>query len=591
MTLDQSLLFGLFALVFVMLIWGRWRYDLIAFSALVIALLLGLVPTSEAFSGFGHPATVIIALVLVVSRGLLNSGAIQIITQRLIQDGRTVGTHIALMSGVGAILSAFMNNVAALALLMPVDLEAAKKQKRAPGKTLMPLAFATILGGMLTMIGTPPNIIIASYRETVSGSPFSMFDFSPVGLACAVIGIAFVAFGGWKLVPTGSDSKNSAEDLLDVEGYTVELFVPEKASVIEKTVGSLYEEADNFDVLILGLVRNGKRFPGFSENQTIRAADIIIVEATADNADKFRGEVNLEFFGEKAAKNEPTGGMSLLEVVVPVDSRIEGRSAIQLRLRARRGISLLGISRQGRRLTTRVRHTEIEAGDILLLIGPADILTDVANWLGCHALAKRGLQITQHRKAWLAVGIFAAAITTASLGMVYLATALAAVVVLYAVLDIVPLRTVYDNIEWPVIILLGSMLPLGKALEQSGGTALIATQIVSLTEGMHAAIVLTALMVVVMTLSDVLNNTATAVIGAPIAVDVAGKLGVSSDPFLMAVAVAASCAFLTPIGHKNNTLIMGPGGYSFGDYWRMGLPLELLVVAVAIPTILFVWPL
>lgn len=591
MTLDQSLLFGLFALVFVMLIWGRWRYDLIAFSALVIALLLGLVPTSEAFSGFGHPATVIIALVLVVSRGLLNSGAIQIIAQRLIQDGRTVGTHIALMSGVGAILSAFMNNVAALALLMPVDLEAAKKQKRAPGKTLMPLAFATILGGMLTMIGTPPNIIIASYRETVSGSPFSMFDFSPVGLACAVIGIAFVAFGGWKLVPTGSDSKNSAEDLLDVEGYTVELFVPEKASVIEKTVGSLYEEADNFDVLILGLVRNGKRFPGFSENQTIRAADIIIVEATADNADKFRGEVNLEFFGEKAAKNEPTGGMSLLEVVVPVDSRIEGRSAIQLRLRARRGISLLGISRQGRRLTTRVRHTEIEAGDILLLIGPADILTDVANWLGCHALAKRGLQITQHRKAWLAVGIFAAAITTASLGMVYLATALAAVVVLYAVLDIVPLRTVYDNIEWPVIILLGSMLPLGKALEQSGGTALIATQIVSLTEGMHAAIVLTALMVVVMTLSDVLNNTATAVIGAPIAVDVAGKLGVSSDPFLMAVAVAASCAFLTPIGHKNNTLIMGPGGYSFGDYWRMGLPLELLVVAVAIPTILFVWPL
>ncbi|MBL4785766.1 MAG: SLC13 family permease [Cohaesibacteraceae bacterium] len=591
MTLDQSLLFGLFALVFVMLIWGRWRYDLIAFSALVIALLLGLVPTSDAFSGFGHPATVIIALVLVVSRGLLNSGAIQIITQRLIQDGRTVGTHIALMSGVGAILSAFMNNVAALALLMPVDLEAAKKQKRAPGKTLMPLAFATILGGMLTMIGTPPNIIIASYRETVSGSPFSMFDFSPVGLACAVIGIAFVAFGGWKLVPTGSDSKNSAEDLLDVEGYTVELYVPGNASVIEKTVGSLYEEADNFDVLILGLVRNGKRFPGFSENQTIRAADIIIVEATADNADKFRGEVNLEFFGEKVAKNEPTGGMSLLEVVVPVDSRIEGRSAIQLRLRARRGISLLGISRQGRRLTTRVRHTKIEAGDILLLIGPADILTDVANWLGCHALAKRGLQITQHRKAWLAVGIFAAAITTASLGMVYLATALAAVVVLYAVLDIVPLRTVYDNIEWPVIILLGSMLPLGKALEQSGGTALIATQIVSLTEGMHAAIVLTALMVVVMTLSDVLNNTATAVIGAPIAVDVAGKLGVSSDPFLMAVAVAASCAFLTPIGHKNNTLIMGPGGYSFGDYWRMGLPLELLVVAVAIPTILFVWPL
>jgi di/tricarboxylate transporter len=262
-----------------------------------------------------------------------------------------------------------------------------------------------------------------------------------------------------------------------------------------------------------------------------------------------------------------------------------------LRLLQRYSVHLLGVSRQGQRLRERVRRLTVQAGDVLLLLGPSEELGEAVQRLGCLPLAKRGLQVLQREKAGLAVAIFVVAIALASFGLLYLPVALAAVVALYVFTGIVPLRELYESVEWPVIVLLGSLIPIGQALETSGGTALIAGGLVSLSAGQSAAVVLTLLMVITMTLSDVMNNTATAVIAAPIALDVAGRLGVNPDPFLMAVAIAASCAFLTPIGHKNNTLIMGPGGYKFGDYWRMGLPLEILIIVVSIPLILVVWPL
>ncbi len=574
-----------------MLLWGKWRYDIVAFSALLIALVLGLLPTDLAFSGFGHPATIIVALVLVISRGLQNSGAIDLITKRLIDTGRAVSSHIIVMSGVGAILSAFMNNVAAMALLMPVDISAANKAGRTVRTTLMPLSFATILGGMVTLIGTPPNIIIASFRERAVGEPFAMFDFAPVGLTVAVAGILFVATIGWRLMPKSDTSNSGHATRIELDGYVAELVIPEKSKSIDKLVRELYPMANDDGVEILGVVRNGTRLDGFGASVKLRVNDMLVVEAMAEDIDQFRGSANLEFFGEQPIGETVTGGLELAEVVVPSDARIVGRSALSLRLRARRGIALLGISRHGRRFNKRVRHEKIRAGDVLLLIGPIGILTDTIAWLNVLPLAKRGLNVTQHSRAWLAIAIFATAIAVSAFGLLYLATTLAIVVVLYVVLDIVPVRNLYDHIEWPVIVLLGSMIPLGVALENSGGTKLIALNIIDITSGLPAWAVLTVLMIVVMTLSDVLNNTATAVIGGPIALDVATTLNVNPDPFLMAVAVAASCAFLTPIGHKNNTLIMGPGGYSFGDYWRTGLPLEILVVAVSVPMILIVFPL
>lgn len=588
---DQVILFGLFALVFLFLLWGRWRYDLVAFIALILALVLGVVPTEDAFSGFGHPATIIVGLVLIVSRGLMNSGAIDIITRKVTAMDLKLSQHISAMSGLGALLSAFMNNVAALALLMPVDLQAAKKKSRSPRITLMPLAFATILGGMITLIGTPPNIIIAAYREKTFGESFGMFDFAPVGLTCAVVGIAFVALFGWRLIPRQDTDEDASRDLMDMDDYVAEIVVPENSPAVGKKVRELDPQAEDADVSIVGLIRQKRRFSGYARHIEIQAGDVLIVEAGPQELDQFRGALKLEFAGERKHEKVASGGMALLEVVVPQNALIEGRSALSLKLLLRHGVTLLGVSREGKRFRERVRRLKIEAGDVLLLLGPTERVEEVANWLGVLPLAERGLSVTQYRRAGLAAGIFAVAIGVASFGGLYLAVALAIVVAAYVLLDIVPLQEVYHQVEWPVIVLLGSMIPLGTALEQSGGTALIATEIVNLTSGLPTIAVLTVLMIVIMTLSDVLNNTATAVVGAPIAVEIATRLNANPDPFLMAVAVAASCAFLTPIGHKNNTLIMGPGGYRFGDYWRMGLPLEILIVATSVPAILFFWPL
>lgn len=590
MTSDQMILFALFFAVFVLLIWGRWRYDLVAFAALMTGVALGVVPYEDAFAGFGHEATLVVALVLIISAGLVRSGAVYMITRTLVDSGRRLGLHIALMGGIGGVLSAFMNNVAALALLMPVDIQTAKKAGRAPGLSLMPLSFATILGGMATLIGTPPNIIIATIRAESLGAPFSMFDFAPVGGLTALVGLVFVAFIGWRLIPTPESTGLSDKEIAQ---YVAELTVPEGNKQIGKRVFELSEAAEKTDVAILGLIRDGKRLYGQARNTRIQAGDALVLEAVPEALDEFRSALNLalaEKEREEALRADGEG-LDILEVVVPTDAMIAGKTAMSAGLSWHHRGVLLGISRQGKRLTQEVRRTQIRPGDLLLLLVPKDQGAEISEWLGTMMLADRGLAVTEYTKMSAAIAIFAAAIAAASFGLVHLPIALGFVVVAYLLLRIIPLQEVYDHVEWPVVVLLGSMIPLGSALETTGGTELIANALVSATSGWPAWAILTALMVVTMTLSDVLNNTATAIVAAPIGISMAQSLGVSPDPFLMAVAVAASSAFLTPIGHKNNTLILGPGGYRFGDYWRMGLPLEILVVAVSIPLILVFWPL
>ncbi|WP_172296870.1 SLC13 family permease [Pseudoruegeria sp. HB172150] len=591
MTQDQIILFALFVGVFGLLLWGRFRYDLVAFSALMLGVVLGVVPTEEAFSGFGHSATLIVALVLIVSAGLTRSGAVYLITRTLVDSSRSLGTHIAIMGGVGGVLSAFMNNVAALALLMPVDIQTAHKAGRPPGLSLMPLSFATILGGMATLIGTPPNIIIASIRADSLGESFRMFDFAPVGGITALVGLAFVALIGWRLIPQ-SEAKQSA-GALDLTDYIAELTVPEESKHIGKRLSELTEEAEKADVAILGLVRNGKRLYGRQANAVLEAQDALVLQAEPKALDEFRAALSLSFAEkEREEKLLADGeGLSKIEVVVPEGARISGRAAMTIGLNWRRRSVLLGISRKGSVIQSQVRRTPIQPGDILLLLVPQGQEAEVTAWLGCLPLAERGLAVTQDSKVWLAIGMFGAAVAAASFGLIYLPVALGLVVIGYTLARIVPITEVYDHVEWPVVVLLGSMIPLGAALESSGGTELIANALVGLTGGMPAWAILTVLMVVTMTLSDVLNNTATAIVAAPVGIQMAQMLEVSPDPFLMAVAVAASCAFLTPIGHKNNTLILGPGGYRFGDYWRIGLPLEILVVSVSVPAILVFWPL
>jgi di/tricarboxylate transporter len=590
MTIDQIILFTLFFAVFALLIWGRWRYDLVAFAALMVGVATGVVPYEDAFAGFGHEATLIVALVLVISAGLVRSGAVYLITRTLVDSSRNLGLHIALMGGIGGVLSAFMNNVAALALLMPVDVQTAKKAGRAPGLSLMPLSFATILGGMATLIGTPPNIIISSIRAQTLGEPFGMFDFAPVGALTALGGLAFVALIGWRLIPQPKTASLSDKEIAQ---YVAELTVPEDSKMIGNRVIDYSEQAEKADVAILGLIRDNRRLYGRAQNTRLQAGDALVLEAVPEALDEFRSALDLSFSDQiREDQLKADGeGLDILELVVTAESRLAGKTAQGIGLSWRHRAVLMGISRQGRRITKQVRMTEVRPGDLLLLLVPKEQGQEIAEWLGCLPLADRGLAVTENKKVWSAIGLFALAVAAASFGLIHLPIALGFVVIAYLLLRIVPMRELYDHIEWPVVVLLGSMIPLGMALESSGGTELIAQGLVTLTSGWPAWAILTALMVVTMTLSDVLNNTATAIVAAPIGIRMAQTLEVSPDPFLMAVAIAASAAFLTPIGHKNNTLILGPGGYRFGDYWRMGLPLEILVVAVSIPLILIFWPL
>ena len=589
MSYDQIALAGIFLVLFGALIWGRIRYDLLSFAALLVGVVLGVVPAREAFVGFGNEATIIVALVLVVTTGLSRSGAVQLVTRRVVDSSHSVTRHIVEIGGVGALLSAFMNNVAALALLMPVDVQAAQKAKRPPSATLMALSSATILGGLITVIGTPANIIVASYRGQMTGTPFAMFDYAPVGLVAAAAGLAFVALFGWRLIPERG-STSAITELKAIEDFITEMVVVESSKVVGQTVRQLLAPAEENDVSIVGLVRRGRRLPGRAYGEEVGPGDLLVVQAGTEALNRFAGATGLEFQGKAGTAAPLTGDMQFSEAVVGRDSRVIGRTANSIQLLQAFGVSLLGISRHGRTVKRRVRRTPLQGGDVLLLLGPTETLPTAMARLDLLPLATT-TTLVNHSKALLAIGLFLLAIAASALGLVPLSVGLGFVVLAYVAFDIVPLRELYDSIEWPILVLLGALIPLGIALETSGTTALMANGIAAVTGTMPGWVALTAMMVVTMVLSDILNNAATAVIAAPVGYGLAQVLGVSPDPFLMAVAIGASCAFLTPIGHHNNLLILGPGGYAFTDYFRMGLPLEIIVVLVSIPTIMVVWPL
>ncbi len=589
MTFDQAALFLIMGGVLGLLLWGRWRYDVVAFGALVLAVLIGVVDARHAFEGFGHAAVIVIALVLIISRGLAQSGAIELLTRNLVKAERPLPVHIAIMGGVGAALSAFMNNVAALALLMPVDIQTARRARRSPALSLMPLSFATILGGMTTMIGTPPNIVIAQFRADALGKPYGMFDFTPVGLGAAAVGLAFVALIGWRLIPAGRAKADAHRELAALEAYVMEVLVPEKSPAIGRKFRDLKAQAEEADVWLLGLVRRGRR-TSRPAGEEIRKGDVLVIEGSPEGLEQFASALRLDLSRSRKHGSLLADTLAMAEAVVPKDARIIGRSAQSLRLLARRGVILVGIARHGRKVKGRVRQEKIQPGDLLLLMGPENGLEETIRWLGALPLEGKAAAVAQRQKAWLAMGLFGLAIAASAAGFAPLPVALAAVVVAYVALRIISLSQIYESVEWPVIVLLASLIPIGAALETSGGTGLIAQSILWLTEGLSPVLVLLVIMIVTMTLSDMLNNVATVLVAGPVAVQVARALSVNPDSMLMGVAVAASCAFLTPIGHKNNTIIMGPGGYSFGDYWRMGLPLELLILAVSVPLILVFWP-
>ncbi len=592
MTFEQTAVIAIILGVLALFAFAPLRHDVVAFVALAAAVLVGVVPADGAFLGFAHPATVTVAFVLVLSRALSNAGAVDALVRVMTPASDRPSLQVAGFGMVAAPVSALMNNVGALALLMPAAVQAAAKAKLSPATLLMPLSFASILGGMVTLIGTPPNIIVASYRGESVGAPFAMFDYAPVGAVVALTGVAFIALVGWRLIPRERRAAVSPEDLFQIDDYVAEVTVPEGSEAIGKTARQVEKEGDHATTVV-ALIRKKRRMVATLRTEPLRAGDLLVVEAGPKDIDKFVHAHGLELAEAGGAKSRllRSDDVALIEAVVPPRSRLDGRTATQVRLRSRYRLNVLAVSRQGRPLRERLRALRFRAGDVLWVQGdPATVAEDVAA-LGCLPLAERGLKVGKRHQAGLTAAVFAAAVLAAAVGVVPLPIAFAVAVLAVVLLNVVSVRELYDAVDWPVIVLLGAMIPVGGALETTGTTELIAALILDLAAGVAPALVLALLLVVTMTLSDVLNNAATAVIAAPIALGIAQALGVSPDPFLMAVAVGASSAFLTPIGHQNNTLIMGPGGYRFGDYWRLGLPLEVLIVVVSVPMILWVWPL
>ncbi len=591
MTFDQSIAFATLGLALVLFAWGRYRYDIVALIALIIVTAAGLIDKNQAVSGFGHPAVITVAAVLVISQSLRRAGLIDLIAQRLAPLTENTFLHIVSFSLVVAVASAFMNNVGAIAIMLPVTLASCAERGRSPAIILMPLAFGSILGGLMTMIGTPPNIIIATYRAELTGESFGMFDFSPVGVPVALLGLVFVALIGWRLIPHERQGKKSAQDLFQIEGYITEVKVSEASALIGQTILEA-EKLTGDDVAITGIARGEGKMRHPAPWERLREGDYLLVRAEPTELKPAMDDHKLELVATETDTPphlEPEN-TKIIEAVVTPGSRLEGRTPHFLRWRSGYNLDLLGIAREGEQIRKRIKRTELRAGDVLLLQA-AESGEEILSNMGLLPLPERGLALGEPRRVLLPIAIFATAIIASAFGYLPIAVAFIAAIVAYVMLGILPLRELYTHIDWPIIVLLGAMIPVGQALEQTGGTELIASGILALTGAMPIWVILTLVMIVTMTLSDLINNAATALIMAPIAAAIAQGLGVSIDPFLMCVAVAASCAFLTPIGHQSNTLVMGPGGYHFSDYWRMGLPLEVLIVCVSIPMILAVWPL
>ncbi|HHU94087.1 MAG TPA: SLC13 family permease [Alcaligenaceae bacterium] len=612
-------------------LYGRWRHDIVAVNALLMCSLLGIISPQDTFIGFSHPAVVTVACILILSYSLQQTGVVDVLAHRVLPKKSSPLVSLIALTALGAFLSGFMNNVGALALLMPISLQMASRHNLAPGQVLMPLAFGTILGGLTTLIGTPSNLIVSSFRLEALGEGYGMFSFSPVGVSVAIVGVLFISLIGWRFIPV---RERAGKDTFDTGTYLTEARVPAESKAIGMRLSEVQTTLDANDGQILGLIRKEIRLTAPNPALSLVTDDVLLIEAEPsalaksldtlglvfnedkappekDEADEQKDkdetqseaslEPNLELNTseekekekEKEKKEKSKGSYSneLSELVILPGSSLVGRSAANLRLRSLYRINLLAISRQGTRTRTRLRKTLLRTGDVLLLQGSAENVADFASAGGCAPLASRPLRVPDRRNMILASSIMLLSVCLAAFGFLSAALSFMLGVLLLLLLNVIAPRNVYKAVDWSVVVLLAALIPVAQAMERTGAAGSIATFLLDYVAQGNTIAALLLMMVATMLISDLMNNAATAAVMSPVAIGTAQQLGVNPDTFLMAVAVGASCAFLTPIGHQNNTLILGPGGFRFGDYWRMGLPLDIIIVSITIPLLLLFWPL
>lgn len=577
--MEQLLVFGTLAVILVLMVTGPLRYDIIALTGLLFLTITGIIPANETFLAFGHPAVVIVAAIFIVTRALERSGLIEQLSH-LYSGNKSPSMTIACLCLLVAGCSSFMSSVGALAIFIPVSIKLATKQGLPPSAFLMPIAFASLLGAMTTLIGSSANIIVSEFRFRETAAAFQMFDFTPVGGITALAGILFVAIIGWRLLPTRS-ADSASGDLFQIRDYVFELRVMADSPIVGNKLNSIVQFSQR-NLVVAGIIRDGQRTLIPKGDFAILADDVLVVEGGSESLSKVTEKLKLEVVGSEHQSEEllRSDNIRLAEAVVLPNSFIEGNTIISLRLRNNYSVNLLAVSRNGERLTERLGETVLRGGDVLLLQGTKSTIRNVFESLGCLPLAERNIA-TSGGKMLSVTAIFLAAVLLTSFGILPVQIAFVACALAMVIFRFVSLEDAYNSISWPIIMLLGAMIPIGHALETTGGAQSIADQILILCSTTPPLVTLVLVLIITMILSDIVNNAATAIIMCPIALELAQSLHLNPDALLMAVAIGSSCAFLTPIGHQSNTLVLGPGGYKFGDYARMGLPLQLLIIVVA----------
>lgn len=591
MSTPQILSFGLILVTVAVFAWGRFRYDLVALGSLVLGVALGIVPARKAFDGFSDDIVVIIGSALVVSAAIARSGAVETALRPLLARLPSERSQAPVLAGLTALLSMVTKNVGALAILMPPALQLAKRTGSAPSRLLMPMSFGALLGGMVTLVGTSPNIIVSGLRQDLLGKPFGMYDYAPVGLILTAAGLVFLLFG-YRLLPASRQGTESLDAALAASTYSTEAEVPDPWPAGPMTIAELRRLAGEA-VEVTALEREAERRAAPHANSKIQPGDRLTLSGPQEALDQVIAAARLNLHSDARPAVRPSKSEDVLnvEAVVQSGSGLVGKSARSLNLNAERGVTLTAVARSGRRMTRRLDTTPLRAGDILILQGAESLLPGVLTDLGLLPLAQREVRLGDARWRFLPVIILAAAMVLVAFKIVPVAIAFFAAAVLMVATRSLTMREAYSALDAPVLILVAALIPVSETVQSTGGTALIAQALAGLFHGLPPMAALAATMIVAMAATPFLNNAATVLIIAPVGADLAQRLHLNPDPFLMAVAVGAACDFLTPIGHQCNTLIMAPGGYRFGDYPRLGAPLSLLVVVLGVPLITFFWPL
>jgi di/tricarboxylate transporter len=590
MTTEQTLAVGIVAAMMALFVWGRFRYDLVAALALIAAVVAGIVPAKEAFKGFSDDIVIIVASALLVSAAVARSGIMEVALRRIAPYATTVRAQVIVLVAAVTMLSAFIKNIGALAMMIPVAIQIARRANVSPSCFLMPMAFGSLLGGIVTLVGTSPNIIVSRVRAELAGQPFAMFDFTPVGLPLACAGVIFLAFA-YRLLPVRRGAL-SLDAALDIKDYITEARVTEESPIAGHTVAELKQLADS-DVAVTGIVRGGDRPATPLPDAQLHEDDIVLLKGEPAALEQLVTEANLKLVGDHRTPltEHPTDEIGVIEAVVGPTSTLVGQSARRLDLFQRFGLNLLAVSRAGERFTERLREITLRAGDVVVLQGNLTRMPETLRELGLLPLAERTIPLGTARRGLVSVSILVATIVVIALNLVPLPVAFFSAGVLLVLFGALPIRDAYEAIEWPILVMLGALIPVSEAIRTTGATDLMASWLSGIAAGLPAWGALAIIMVSAMAVTPFLNNAATVLVMAPIAAGFASALGYKADAFLMAVAIGAACDFLTPIGHQCNTLVMGPGGYRFGDYARLGAPLSLLIIVLGVPLIMLLWPL